>query len=168
MLKPSGVEWLGEVPEHWELSQLGLKNGCVLSQGGSAEQRKTEVKGGLPCDTLQLRTDLYYPAAHFLIRSSRTGIAEATASPEEIYKFKLCYRRHVLFAKDSGETIDRNRQVPAVNLIQGADAYCVWLRPVHHPFRSIYADTDATFFVYATDCSSLPLNQKASSMGRLA
>ena len=23
--KPSGVEWLGEIPEHWELTKLGTR-----------------------------------------------------------------------------------------------------------------------------------------------
>ena len=31
--KPSGVEWLGEIPEHWELTRLGTR----------FEERKTKV-----------------------------------------------------------------------------------------------------------------------------
>lgn len=30
-LKPSGVEWLGDVPEHWEVKRL--KNVCILQRG---------------------------------------------------------------------------------------------------------------------------------------
>lgn len=39
-LKPSGVEWLGEVPEHWEVWQIGhlavVGNGSTPSRGNSA------------------------------------------------------------------------------------------------------------------------------------
>jgi len=39
-LKPSGVEWLGEVPEHWELWRVGLfakvGNGSTPSRGNSS------------------------------------------------------------------------------------------------------------------------------------
>ncbi|MGE5597929.1 MAG: restriction endonuclease subunit S, partial [Bacteroidota bacterium] len=39
-LKPSGVEWLGDVPEHWEVWQIGyfsrIGNGSTPSRGNSA------------------------------------------------------------------------------------------------------------------------------------
>ena len=28
-LKPSGVEWLGDVPEHWEVGSVGGLCGCI-------------------------------------------------------------------------------------------------------------------------------------------
>ena len=144
-LKPSGVEWIGDVPEHWELSQLGRLGSFFKGGGGTKED---EVKGGLPC----IRYGDLYTQHEFLIRSTRTGIAEDSTAR---YK-RLCYG-DILFA-GSGETIEEIGK-SAVNLIQGP-AYCggdvIGFRP------SI--DTDATFFGYATDCAAASY-QKAC-MGR--
>ena len=143
--KPSGVEWLGEVPEHWELSQLGRLGSFFKGGGGTKED---EVKGGLPC----IRYGDLYTQHDFLIRSSRTGIAEDSTD-----RYKRLWYGDILFA-GSGETIEEIGK-SAVNLIQGP-AYCggdvIGFRP------SI--DTDATFFGYATDCAAASY-QKAC-MGR--
>jgi type I restriction enzyme S subunit len=42
--KPSGVEWLGEVPEHWEVSPL--KNVCRFYGGGTPDRESTTFWGG--------------------------------------------------------------------------------------------------------------------------
>ena len=45
-LKPSGVEWLGDVPEHWEVIQIGKLGTFSKGSGGTKED---EVPKGIPC-----------------------------------------------------------------------------------------------------------------------
>ena len=71
-LKPSGVEWLGEVPEHWVLAQLGRLGSFFKGGGGTKED---EVEEGLPC----IRYGDLYTQHQFLIRHSRSDIAESQA-----------------------------------------------------------------------------------------
>lgn len=44
-LKPSGIDWLGDVPEHWELRRL--KNVCVLQRGHDLPKEQF-VEGSYP------------------------------------------------------------------------------------------------------------------------
>ena len=144
-LKPSGVEWLGDIPEHWGLPKLGRLGSFFKGGGGTKED---EIEGGLPC----IRYGDLYTRHEFLIRSSRAGIAE-----ESIGRYRLLSYGDILFA-GSGETIEEIGK-SAANLLEGP-AYCggdvIGFRP------SI--DADATFFGYATDCATASY-QKAC-MGR--
>ncbi len=144
-LKPSGVEWLGEVPEHWEVVQLGRLGSFFKGGGGTKED---EVEGGLPC----IRYGDLYTQHRFMIRHTRAGISEASAS-----RYKKLQYGDLLFA-GSGETIEEIGK-SAVNLIEGP-AYCggdvIGFRP--------HVEIDATFLGYATDCSTA-IYQKAC-MGR--
>ncbi len=45
-LKPSGVEWLGDVPEHWEVRQL--KTLCSMKSGGGITAESIETTGPYP------------------------------------------------------------------------------------------------------------------------
>ena len=40
--RPSGAEWLGDVPEHWEVDQLGRVG--IFSPNVQAEPRMTRVQ----------------------------------------------------------------------------------------------------------------------------
>ena len=44
--KPFGVEWLGEVPAHWEVRRLGQFGMFSKGRGGNKED---EVPAGIPC-----------------------------------------------------------------------------------------------------------------------
>ena len=143
--RDSGVEWLGEIPEHWELKELG-RIGSFFKGGGGTKEDEVEV--GLPC----VRYGDLYTQHQFCIRNSRAGIAETrTAS------YRQLRYGDVLFA-GSGETIEEIGK-SAVNLITGR-AYCggdvIVLRP------SI--EVDAAFLGYAADCR--PAIYQKSCMGR--
>jgi type I restriction enzyme S subunit len=143
--KPSGVEWLGDVPEHWEVRQLGRVGSFFKGGGGT---KADEVEGGVPC----VRYGDLYTQHQFLIRHTRAGIAEeATGS----------YRRlrygDVLFA-GSGETIEEIGK-SAVNLIEGS-AYCGGDVIVFRPAIKV----DAAFLGYAGDCH--PSIYQKACMGR--
>ena len=76
-LKPSGIEWIGEIPEHWEVKSA--KHACeriidcknrtpdVIPDGGYYVLRTSNVKKGLLVDDEITRTDL----KHFQIWTER-------------------------------------------------------------------------------------------------
>ena len=71
-LKPSGVEWLGDVPEHWEIHQLGRVGRFFKGVGGTKED---EVPSGVPC----VRYGDLYMQHQYFIRESRSRVSEQRA-----------------------------------------------------------------------------------------
>ena len=144
-LKPSGVAWLGEVPEHWGVMQLGRMGSFFKGGGGTKED---EVEGGLPC----VRYGDLYTQHQFFIKHSRAGISE-----ESTEKYRSLRYGDVLFA-GSGETIEEIGK-SAVNLIDGR-AYCGGDVIVFRPM----VEVAAAFLGYATDCC--PSIYQKACMGR--
>ena len=72
-LKPSGVEWLGDVPEHWVVAQLGRIGRFSKGGGGTKED---EVDVGLPC----VRYGDIYMSHKYHIEQSRSYISPDRAS----------------------------------------------------------------------------------------
>lgn len=101
--KPSGVKWLGEVPEHWEVRQLGRLGRIIKGNGGSKED---EVNEGVPC----IRYGDIYTQYRFFIEGNRSYV-----SPERAASYTPINYGDVLFAA-SGETIEEIGK-SAVNLI---------------------------------------------------
>ena len=93
-LKPSGVEWLGDVPEHWEVRRLR-----TVAEMRVSNVDKHTVDGELPvrlCNYVDVyKNDRITQAIPFM---------SATASEDEIQRFRL-ERDDVLITKDS-ETWD--------------------------------------------------------------
>ena len=143
--KPSGVKWLGDVPSHWEVRQLGRMGTLSKGNGGS---KADEEPVGVPCVRYG---DLYTTHTRF-ISSSRAFVSRARAA-----EYTPVNHGDVLFAA-SGETIDEIGK-SAVNLIL-SEACCggdiIVFRPKHR--------MHAPFMGYVTDCWS-SANQKAT-MGR--
>ena len=143
--RPSGVEWLGEVPEHWELIKLGKMGSFSKGGGGSKED---EVEDGVPC----VRYGDLYTVHQFFVRSTRANISQESAVQYTPIRYG-----DLLFA-GSGETIEEIGK-SAVNLI-GYPAYCggdvILFRPS--------VDIEARFLGYAAD-STQAVYQK-SRMGR--
>ena len=111
-LKPSGVEWLGEVPEHWQVVRLGH----VASYHTSSVDKKTK-DGELPVRLCNY-TDVYYQDR---IRACDGEFMEATASPQEAIRFKLNVG-DVLITKDSEDWQDI--AIPALIDETAADFVC--------------------------------------------
>ena len=143
--RDSGVAWLGGVPEHWDLKQLGLIGSFFKGNGGTKED---EVEEGVPC----VRYGDIYTQHQYFIREVRANITDESAA-----KYTPLRYGDILFA-GSGETIEEIGK-SAVNLIDGP-TYCGGDVIVFRP--SIEAD--ATFLGYAADCST-SIYQKAC-MGR--
>ena len=143
--KSSGVEWLGNVPEHWEVRRLGQIGAFSKGRGGSKED---ELNSGVPCIRYG---DLYTSHQHF-IQESRSFISTERAAEYTKINFG-----DVLFAA-SGETIEEIGK-SAVNLLH-SEAYCGGDVIIFRPHREI----EARYLGYATDCQPAAI-QKAT-MGR--
>ena len=145
-MKDSGLKWLGDLPEHWQVKRLGRVGRFSKGNGGT---KADESKDGIPC----IRYGDIYTQHRFFVRSSRACVAPDLA--ETTYTW-IKYG-DVLFAA-SGETIDEIGK-SAVNLIDGpvcCGGDVIILRP------SIRIDS--RFLGYAAD-SPAAIRQKAC-MGR--
>ena len=100
--KPSGVDWLGEIPQSWEVKRLDH----VASYRTSSVDKKAQ-DGELPVRLCNY-TDVYYRER---VRSSDGDFMQATASPSEIARFSLNVG-DVLITKDSEDW--RDIAVPAL------------------------------------------------------
>ena len=143
--KPSGVPWLGDVPVHWEVVQLGR---IGIFSKGSGGTKDDEVPDGIPCVRYG---DLYTTHTHF-IRRTRSYVSPARASA-----YTPINRGDVLFPT-SGETIEDIGK-SAVNLMHtqvlcGGDLII---------FRSTIP-MEPKFAGYALDCHSAQTQK--SLMGR--
>ncbi len=108
-MKDSGVAWLGEVPEHWEVRPISGLGSLFKGNGGSKDD---EVPAGIPC----VRYGDLYTRHEFFIARSKGCVSNERAGAYTPIRFG-----DVLFAA-SGETMeDIGRS--AVNLIQG-EARC--------------------------------------------
>ena len=143
--KPSGVEWLGEVPEHWEVVQLGRIGKFSKGGGGTKED---EVDMGLPC----IRYGDIYMNHKYHIEHSRSYISHERSSVYTPMQYG-----DILFA-GSGETIEEIGK-SAVNLL-AQEAYCggdvILFRPG--------IELNPRFTGYAADCFQSAYQK--SCMGR--
>ena len=144
-LKSSGVKWLEDVPEHWQVRCLGQIGTLSKGRGGN---KQDEVSTGIPC----VRYGDLYTSHEYSILKSRSCILGSKYEEYTPLQFG-----DIVFA-GSGETIDEIGK-SAVNLMKskaccGGDVIL---------FRSKY-QVDAEFLGYATDCQS-SIAQKAA-MGR--
>jgi len=109
--KPSGVEWLGDVPEHWEVKRLKTSATCWVSNVD-----KVPAEDELPVRLCNY-TDVYY---HDHITPDME-LMETTATADEIRRFGLRVG-DVVITKDSEEWSDI--AVPALVKKTAADLVC--------------------------------------------
>ena len=131
--KPSGVEWLGDVPAHWAAVRLRQLGRLLKGSGGSKEDIVDE---GVPC----VRYGDLYTTHRDFIANARTRVSSDRAADYVPLQYG-----DVLFA-GSGETFEEIGK-SAVNLIDGK-AVCggdlIILRPdtpVHPRFLGYACDS---------------------------
>ena len=89
-VKDSGVEWLDQIPEHWEVKKIKFVADVIASN----VDKKT-YEGDIPC-LLCNYTDVYYNDQIL----NDMEFMSATATPEQIIKFTL-KKGDVIITKDS-------------------------------------------------------------------
>ena len=141
--RDSGVEWLGKVPEHWEVRSLGTLGWFFKGNGGT---KADETEEGVPC----VRYGDLYTRHQFHITESKACVAPHRAGAYTPVRYG-----DVLFA-GSGETLDEIGK-SAVNLIKGS-VVCGGDVIVFRPT----IDIDAEYFGWSTD-----YRQAASQKARM-
>ena len=144
-LKPSGVEWLGDVPAHWEVAQLGKFGIFSKGSGGTKED---EVSDGIPC----VRYGDLYTTHKYFIEQTRSRVSLEKASG-----YTSITRGDILFPT-SGETIEEIGK-SAVNLMH-AQVLCGGDLIIFRPTIPM----ESRFTGYALDCHSAQTQK--SLMGR--
>ncbi|WP_420634314.1 restriction endonuclease subunit S [Candidatus Palauibacter sp.] len=143
--KDSGIDWLGEVPEHWEVRWLGTFGRFFKGSGGT---KADETDEGIPC----VRYGDLYTRHQFHITESKACVAPHRAGAYTPVRYG-----DVLFA-GSGETLDEIGK-SAVNLIRRS-AVCGGDVIVFRPT----IDVDAEFIGWSTDCRQAAFHK--ARMGR--
>jgi type I restriction enzyme S subunit len=143
--KDSSVEWLGEVPEHWDVRRLRQIGPLLKGCGGSKED---VVETGVPC----VRYGDLYTTHAYMIRQARTCVTEERAA--DYFPIR---RGDVLFAASGEDLAEIGRS--AVVLVDER-ACCGGDLVVLRPDVGVVPE----FMGYACDCS-VAKSQKAS-MGR--
>ena len=144
-MRHPGVEWLGDVPQHWDVCRLGQIGEFSRGSGGN---KGDEVLSGIPCVRYG---DLYTTHEHS-IRKSRSFV-----SPTRVADYTPIKFGDVLFAA-SGETIAEIGK-SAVNLMR-TDACCGGDIIIFRPRPPV----DAGYMGHAMDCR--PVAVQKSTMGR--
>lgn len=120
--KESGVPWLGEVPEHWDVRRIR----------NAAEMRVSNVDKHTRDDELPVRLCNYVDVYKHDRIHHEMLFMRATASPEEIARFRL-ERGDVLITKDSEAWNDIG--VPALVEQPADDLICGYHLALLRPLR---------------------------------
>ena len=148
----SGVEWLGEIPEHWNATRLGH----IVSYRTSSVDKKT-VEGELPIRLCNY-TDVYYQDR---IRATDGEFMKATASKREIVGFRL-RKGDVVITKDSEDW--RDIGVPALIEESAEDFVCGYHLGVIRP--SALANPAFLFRLMQSEAMNRQLQVSASGVTR--
>ena len=143
--KPSGIPWLSNVPEHWEVVQLGRVGVFSKGSGGTKDD---EVPDGIPC----IRYGDLYTTHKSFISQTRSYVPPAKARA-----YTPINRGDVLFPT-SGETIEEIGK-SAVNLMH-TQVLCGGDLIIFRPTIPM----EPKFAGYALDCPAAQTQK--SLMGR--
>ncbi|MCF8085182.1 MAG: restriction endonuclease subunit S [Deltaproteobacteria bacterium] len=78
-LKPSGIDWLGNIPEHWEMKSLRQLGRFMKGSGGSREDDVAGM-GTSTCTS----TSPCLPSAHTYLRIGRTIMGESSMATSSL------------------------------------------------------------------------------------
>ena len=123
-LKPSGVEWLGDMPAHWDVRRLRY----------AAKMRTSNVDKHVNLNESPVRLCNYVDVYHNERISADLDFMRATATDREIERFRL-ERGDVIITKDSESWNDIG--VPALVEYTAADLVCGYHLALLRPFESV-------------------------------
>jgi type I restriction enzyme S subunit len=138
-LKPSGIDWLGDIPAHWEVRRL--RNMAELRVSNIDKHTK---KGEYPVRLCNY-TDVY---KNKVIKSDMSFMA-ATATRNEIQAFRL-HVDDVIITKDSEDWQDIG--VPAFVAETAGDLVCGYHLAILRPMPNVAV---GRFLFYALQCKGI-------------
>src|SRR5699024_2603785 len=123
-MKDSGVEWIGEIPEHWEVKEIRRTVKMITS---NVDKHSTPLEDKVKlCNYVDVyKNDFITDTLDFM---------EATASDHEIRKFKI-KTNDVLLTKDSEDWLDIG--VPSKVMYEEENLICGYHLAILRPFDLI-------------------------------
>lgn len=147
-MKPSDIEWLGDIPESWEVRKLKFVANCFPSN--IDKHSKDDEEQVRLCNY----TDVY--KNNFI--TNEMDLMVATAKEDQIEKFTLL-ENDVIITKDS-ETADDIAN-PALVLENLENVVCGYHLSVLRPYENLYGG----FLFRALQCKPINVQFELSSMG---
>ncbi len=147
-LKPSGIEWLGDIPESWEVRKLKYVANCFPSNIDKHSKENEE--------TVRLcnYTDVY--KNDFI--TNEMDLMVATAKKEQIKKFTLL-KNDVIITKDS-ETADDIAN-PALVIENLENIVCGYHLSIIRPYKNL----DGGYLFRALQCKPINVQFELCSLG---
>lgn len=151
-LKPSGIDWLGDIPIHWEVRRL--RNIADLHVSNVDKHTKEDEPSVRLCNY----TDVYKNA----VITATMPFMTATATRDEIAAFQL-HIGDVIITKDSEDWQDIG--VPSLVVEAAEDLVCGYHLAILRPRQTIAA---GRFLTYAMQCKGVvaQLNVAANGVTR--
>ena len=147
-MKPSGIEWLGDIPEHWEVRKLKYVADCFPSN--IDKHTKEDEKKVRLCNY----TDVY--KNDFI--TNDMSLMVATATDEQIEKFSLQIG-DVIITKDSETANDI--AVPAYVKEELENVVCGYHLSVLRPFSNL----DGEYLFRVLQCKPINIQFEVCSNG---
>lgn len=147
-MKPSGIEWLGDIPESWEVKKLKYVANCFPSNIDK-HSKENEEKVHL-CNY----TDVY--KNDFI--TNEMDLMVATAKKEQIKKFSLL-KNDVIITKDS-ETADDIAN-PALVIENLENIVCGYHLSIMRPYENL----DGGYLFRALQCKPINVQFELCSLG---
>ena len=147
-MKPSGIEWLGDIPEHWEVRKLKYVADCFPSN--IDKHTKEDEKKVRLCNY----TDVY--KNDFI--TNDMSLMVATATDEQIEKFRLQIG-DVIITKDSETANDI--AVPAYVKEELENVVCGYHLSVLRPFSNL----DGEYLFRVLQCKPINIQFEVCSNG---
>ena len=147
-MKPSGIEWLGDIPEHWEVKKLKYVANCFPSNiDKHSKENEKQVR-------LCNYTDVY--KNDFITNSMELMIA--TTTDDQIEKFTLL-KDDVIITKDSETANDIAN--PALVIEDLENVVCGYHLSVLRP----YFNLDGTYLLRVLQCKVINIQFELCSNG---
>ncbi len=150
--RDSGVEWLGDMPEHWQVTRL---ENVATYRTSNVDKKSVDGESAV---RLCNYTDVYYQDH---IRASDGEFMVATASAREISRFRLIVG-DVLITKDSEDWQDIG--VPALIRETAEDFVCGYHLGIVRCSPAV--DSGFMFRVFQSDAVNCQLQTSASGVTR--
>jgi type I restriction enzyme S subunit len=147
-MKPSGIEWLGNIPEHWEVRKLKYVANCFPSN--IDKHSKEDEKQVRLCNYTDVYKNDYI--------SDSMDLMLATASDEQIEKFTLL-QGDVIITKDSETANDI--AVPAYVKEPLTNVVCGYHLSVLRSYESLYGE----FLFRVLQCKEINIQFEVHSNG---
>ena len=147
-VKPSGIEWLGDIPEHWEVRKLKYVANCFPS---NIDKHSKD-------DEKQIRLCNYIDVYKNDFITNEMNLMIATAKEEQIKKFTLL-ENDVIITKDS-ETADDIAN-PALVTEMLENVVCGYHLSVLRPYKKL----DGGYLFRALQCKPINVQFELTSFG---